>query len=446
MTKQQEKDIIELLLGLKKAPNRKSCLLMAYNSAKALSTGACIEEFGCIEAEYFSSLILYLIFLEQVGTIFKKASENSIEIMRALEDFSTITSEEDRRAIYYLRNTLAHNYGLATDNINPNKKNDKYKFILSYFGNLIKHADIPWSNDYSNRTDETSTTINIFRLMEIVDDVFENLKKNSENLALRIGIDEILTRFTVRTDDAITSPKLYHFTSFNSAVRILATNQLKFGSFNNTNDIAEVHREVNSDIVPEEVLKEIFKYKTLSFAKDDSEKAFEKDPLWGYYAEKGNGVCLQFDKEKLLRCFNNLEYDSKWFGNVKYDKDWCGTSFDAERKSNGVTAEVYVKRMQTEFFFTKSLDWKHESEFRMVVKPQGDEDLFLDISEAVDGVILCLPRIENLQDSVEFKVLSKIVDKSIIYHYKTNFGNKSLYDSKNNPYYPKPGVDTFLDV
>lgn len=444
MLNAQEKELVKFLLGIKDDPNRKSCLLMAYNSAKALSTGACIEEFGCIEAEYFSSLILYLIFLEQVGTIFTNGRSHKKGIQCALEDFSTL-KEEERIAIYYLRNTLAHNYGLATDNSNSNKQNDKHKFTLSYKGDLIHVPKKCWDNDYTNRDDEDSTTINIFRLMEMVDNLYNNLKNNYENLELKIGIEEIKTRFTVLID-ASSSPKLYHFTSFNNAIRILATNQLKFGSFYNTNDIAEVHRDDFSNIDSNEVLKEIFSYKTLSFTKDDSEKAFEKDPLWGYYAEKGNGVCLQFDKEKLLRCFNNLEYESKWYGDVKYDKDWCGTSFDVAQKSNGVTEEVYVKRMKTEFFFTKSLDWKHESEFRMVVKPQDDEDLFLDISEAVDGVILCLPRIKNFQDSAEFKVLSKIVDKSIIYHYRTSFGNKSLYDSRNNPYYPKPGVDAFLDV
>lgn len=238
---------------------------------------------------------------------------------------------------------------------------------------------------------------------------------------------------------------LYHFTSFNCAIKILATNQLNFGSFKNTNDIAEIHREDFSNIDPNEVLKEIFKYKTLSFTKDDSEKAFEKDPLWGYYAEKGNGVCIRFDKEKLLRCFNKLEYESKWSGDVKYDKDWCGTSFDVKQKSNGETAEIYVKENYKEFFFTKSLDWKHESEFRMVVKPQGDEDLFLDISEVVDGVILCLPRVEKLEYSDEFKVLSQIVNKSMIYHYRTIFGNKGLYDSSGEKCYPLLDKDLFYE-
>lgn len=441
MTKEE---LIEILLGIKKDPNRKSCLLMAYNSAKTLSTGICIEEFGCIEAEYFSSLILYLIFLEQVGTIFTMGSSESIGILSALDDFTTL-KEEERTALYYLRNTLAHNYGLATDNKDSNKQNDKYKFTLSYKGNLIHVPKKSWDNDYTNRDDEVSTTINIFRLMEMVDNIYVSLKKNYKNLGLKIGIEEIKTRFTVLIDEN-PSPKLYHFTSFNNAIRILATNQLKFGSFKNTNDIAEVHREVNCNIVSKEVLEEIFTYRTLSFTKDDSECAFEKDPLWGYYAEKGNGVCIQFDKEKLLQCFHKLEYESKWSEDVRYDKNWCGTSFDEEGQSKGVTAEKYVKIKYKEFFFTKALDWKHESEFRMVVKPNDNEDLFLDISDAVDRVILCLPRIEKLQDSVEFKVLSKIVDKRMIYHYVTNFGNKSLNDKDENLTYPLPGKDCVFDI
>ena len=93
---------------------------------------------------------------------------------------------------------------------------------------------------------------------------------------------------------------LFHYTKFESALKIITTKRLLFGDFSKMNDISESCREVFNELAEEELKK----YQSLSFTIDKKGKrAFEIDSLWGYYAEKGNGVCLAFDKKKIFNLF-----------------------------------------------------------------------------------------------------------------------------------------------
>lgn len=86
---------------------------------------------------------------------------------------------------------------------------------------------------------------------------------------------------------------LFHYTRLESALKIITSNTLLFGNFETMNDISEVRRE----IFDEKLEKEICLYKSISFTTDQNDpRGFAVDSLWGYYAEKGNGVCLAFDK------------------------------------------------------------------------------------------------------------------------------------------------------
>lgn len=90
---------------------------------------------------------------------------------------------------------------------------------------------------------------------------------------------------------------LFHYTSFLSALKIILSEKLLFGDFKGMNDISESRREVFDDVA----IVELNRYKSISFTKDKREKrGFEIDSLWGYYSEKGKGVCLVFNKAKLI--------------------------------------------------------------------------------------------------------------------------------------------------
>ena len=147
----------------------------------------------------FSGLINYLIFLEQVGTIFKLASAKSSGIHIALENFSTLT-EEQIFAVRALRNSLTHNYGLATEII-PQNLNKRHKFTLSIERNLevIRLPTIKWHGDFSDKNEQTNTTVFIIDLCDIIESAYSKLKEENENnnVEIVLGRDELKSRFTI---------------------------------------------------------------------------------------------------------------------------------------------------------------------------------------------------------------------------------------------------------
>lgn len=109
---------------------------------------------------------------------------------------------------------------------------------------------------------------------------------------------------------------IFHYTTFLSAIKIIESKNLLFGDFKNMNDISESWREVFNEIA----IVELCKYKSLSFTFDNSYKRGLIDSLWGYYAEKGNGACLVFNKSKLISQFKKM-VGFKRHGKIKYIKN-----------------------------------------------------------------------------------------------------------------------------
>lgn len=105
--------------------------------------------------------------------------------------------------------------------------------------------------------------------------------------------------------------RLYHFTSFKNACKIVGSKQMRFGKLSQMNDLVESNKMVFQRVVygnlDEDNLnglfaeKEMHKYQQISFAQDryvDNRiyEGFNLHPMWGLYADKGNGVCLVFEK------------------------------------------------------------------------------------------------------------------------------------------------------
>ena len=119
--------------------------------------------------------------------------------------------------------------------------------------------------------------------------------------------------------------KLYHFTSFDTAMKIIESNRLKFGRLNNMNDIHENDKIVFVDAkgqpidkFPSDVLDalhdEIYKYRQISLSidsKDEKKQGFDLHQMWGLYADKGEGVCLVFDQKELEKNFEKVNIHRK---------------------------------------------------------------------------------------------------------------------------------------
>lgn len=224
-----------------------------------------------------------------------------------------------------------------------------------------------------------------------------------------------------------TGNHLFHYTKFDSALKIIATRSIRFGDFRNMNDIAEVKREVYGIISPEIIERELEKYRSISLTLDDSSRrGFSIDPLWGHYAQGGNGVCLVFDKGKLMQDITNQFGTRVTIAPIKYPQEFTNAIFTEGDTREAV--EKYVEKRIYDIFFTKSIDWEYEQELRILLKDNGQHELLHFGEETLIAAILCLPKEEDYKKTVEYKILKKLFGGKPILHYTTSLGNKELLD------------------
>ena len=241
---------------------------------------------------------------------------------------------------------------------------------------------------------------------------------------------------------------LYHFTTFESAVKIVSSQKLLFGRACRKNDIAEVYKEIIGNMDNDAIQKALGEYQYLSFiTNSESGKGFEQDALWGYYAEKGLGVCLAFDREKLVELFSFLYPNIGWHDSISYNPNCTNAHFIDCNEGDDVHSLISNKIK--ELFFEKSIDWKHESEYRLLVK--SPKEASIDITDNLLGVIICdhCSKKDKLSitDTIQYKVFSKLIGVDKLYHYHHCFGNKELYNHNDSDIiYPIWGKDITLDV
>lgn len=191
--------------------------------------------------------------------------------------------------------------------------------------------------------------------------------------------------------------RLYHFTNFASACKIIESRKLKFGKMFRMNDLIESNRIVFDRLVAENeedikyngtyAEREMHRYQQISFSQDRKYGdamflGFDLHTMWGLYADRGCGVCLVFDKDKLK--LENGDYAK----DVEYDSI-IPADFGFRNKSKaGIKSEIWRRR--DEIFFFKRKEWEYEQEYR-VIRREGNEmdDEYLEVSDALSFAILC---------------------------------------------------------
>ena len=239
-----------------------------------------------------------------------------------------------------------------------------------------------------------------------------------------------------------TGNHLFHYTKFESALKIIASGSLRFGDFSGLNDIAEAYREVFGMTKDDIINKVLAEYKVISLTQDKSlRRGFSIDSLWGHYAQKGNGVCLVFDKKILKGKLKTQFGRNAKMAKIKYVSDHVGTVFTSGYTEDEV--REYVNGNIYNIFFTKSNDWKYENEIR-IIKTKGSDSTPLYYGDALIAAILCLPKIENFDDyktSSEFLIIKAVLPNKPILRYTTMLGNKELLDEAGKKTCGILGVD-----
>lgn len=232
--------------------------------------------------------------------------------------------------------------------------------------------------------------------------------------------------------------KLYHYTRFDTALKILASRSLRFGRLHDMNDIHENDKlsyvdsseiAINSfsvDVV-DAIACEMAKYRQLSFTADSSpgKLGFDLHQMWGLYADKGQGVCLVFDKDMLCERFE----DAVLHNTVSYD-----TSVESFYIANSNCTQSIQREIQEQakkLFFHKRKEWEHEQEYRVIKYCSNlKREEYLDYGKALKYIILN-SAIEDV-DVVRFKEivekLNKHTNESPILVYGNGLLDYSLLD------------------
>jgi len=194
-------------------PTRLSTLILLLKSARHLSGRNLkngdyemneLTEENFINQTYhsfqLSGLLNYLILLEQIGSIFtplkKNIITNSNGIYRALTYFSNL-GDTEKQSIKALRNSLAHSFGLATDNT----KKEKFKFSLSIESNTDIIRPKNWTGNYIDKSEESITTVFIIDLINLIEDIFRKVNDQWKSGQLKTfspdEIDKLKARYTL---------------------------------------------------------------------------------------------------------------------------------------------------------------------------------------------------------------------------------------------------------
>lgn len=206
------------------------------------------------------------------------------------------------------------------------------------------------------------------------------------------------------------SAHLYHYTTFESFVKIWLSQELLFSPLNRMNDIQEKSVRCASPTLDSAVMMLAYReqreaYKQISFTMDyDSYfKGCMSPTMWGHYADKSNGVCIEIDTSLVSFPVGVLR------GPVRYQKylDHYMPIPTSLQSLNDV--EKYIRRNSKRIFFTKQSSWRDENEYRVVSR-----DLrALSISGAIVAVYL------TANNSTECVLTEKLVEGRVPVKYLT---------------------------
>lgn len=132
------------------------------------------------------------------------------------------------------------------------------------------------------------------------------------------------------------------------------------------------------------------------------ERGHSRPPMWAHYGENYRGACLILDKAKLdteLRSQALATGCTVYSGAVAYRNPIVVPNLRKlhelmilidETSQVGIAATVraHMSRHWKELFFLKARDWAYEREYRWLVIGNADKDVFVNIENALVGIVL----------------------------------------------------------
>lgn len=247
---------------------------------------------------------------------------------------------------------------------------------------------------------------------------------------------------------------LYHYTSFETALKILYSESFWLSPLSNTNDTTEQKcrvsyafrrtDEMNNLITcfENEWKKLVSNSKLLCFCQDHkkpsntketgysifdvSGRGFALPRMWAQYSNN-DGVCIIVEKSKLLDLVNE-SFPNAIFQPVRYRTENNRFEFSEESlrhvckiikaQHNVEVVSSFLKNIDgfiNYAFFTKSNDWSNECEFRIFVPTSEPGYLHLeDVQSCIAGIVVG-ERIDESKSYVLQKIWPKIKMRRIVF-------------------------------
>jgi Protein of unknown function (DUF2971) len=119
--------------------------------------------------------------------------------------------------------------------------------------------------------------------------------------------------------------------------------------------------------------------------------------MWAQYADNHSGVCLAFDRQRLLSAANEM-VSSKRLGlyadPIRYQTsgqppaDPIEIPLSRARSDLDLTVNELFPSVVHRLYFEKAWDWSTESEYRLLVHGSTDDAEYVDIRRALTGVFV----------------------------------------------------------
>lgn len=243
---------------------------------------------------------------------------------------------------------------------------------------------------------------------------------------------------------------LYHYTKASTARDFIFKNRnLRFGRYSETNDPKETKTwqfdlgtNSNIDLGAYNIdelstwlssrLKRLAMLTCFSMdaaqltgnhLQDIFKRGFCKPRMWAQYADKHSGVCIVFDRKKLVRQLE-IQFASSHqvlSGAVTYvdrnivrnfaDQQYMINLDVLESVGRDAYANLHLNTHYERLFFEKMNDWRDESEWRFIVFGYADTDLYLDITSCVVGIMFG----ENADEKITQEIMDQTESLDIRY-------------------------------
>lgn len=197
--------------------------------------------------------------------------------------------------------------------------------------------------------------------------------------------------------------KLYHYTTFDTFVKIWLSKRLKFGMIPEVNDMLEYKKNLTS--TPQRLpllfaLQDIISsYRQISFTMDNDSfiKGCMNPTMWAHYGNKRQGVCIEFDYSKLHLPYGSVASCINYVPTLPY-------SYELPDNLHSIREiKQFVNDNNKDLFFTKTNEWSIENEFRIICNTSE----FMDVQNAITGIYL------TSFDSLECILSEQLVGDSV---------------------------------